>query len=150
MEYFKSRDFILSLAGWLILLALVYFLYAGFFSEVEQNGFSFSKNLTISFALAGGIAFVSLFPLLGMPGAVLLSLSPLLGFSSSRLEGDRAWPAAIITSILWPFSLPAALGVKQYLLHSPYADYANTGFLSAVATGILLTVFTVNLFGKKM
>ena len=60
------------------------------------------RLLILSGILAlGGLA------LLGLPGAACLGLvSPLVGLvTERRVEGDAAWPLAILHTILWPWLL---------------------------------------------
>ena len=146
----RLRGLVIGIISWCILAVLFYFLYDRFFSRFELNGFSFTKNILISFGIAAGIAFASLFPLMGLPGGIILfSLSPLLGFSSENTDGDKAWPAAILTSLIWPFFLPVSLLVKNFLLNSVYKEYANAGWFGTILLGMVITVCIVNVMGKK-
>lgn len=144
------QEILIGAVSWTILIVLLYFLYEKFFSDFEQNGFSLTKNLLISLGIAAGIAFISLFPFMGLPGGIILfSISPLLGFSSKNTDGDKAWPAAIFSSLIWPFFLPVSVLTKHYLLLSLYKDYANMGWAVTIFLGMIITVCVVNIMGKR-
>jgi hypothetical protein len=146
----RISEIVISIICCSVLAVLLYFLYTRFFSQYELNGFSLTKNFLIALGIAAGIAFVSIFPFMGLPGGIILfSISPLLGFSSKNTEGDKAWPAAILTSVIWPFCLPLSLIVKHYMLQSSYNQYANLGWIATTLGGMILTVGIVNIMGKK-
>lgn len=54
-------------------------------------------------------AFVSVIPLMGLPGAVVLTIGQFFGLGKQLLEGDKAWPAAILASILFPLGISIGL-----------------------------------------
>ncbi|MBX9666522.1 MAG: hypothetical protein K2X93_02840 [Candidatus Obscuribacterales bacterium] len=65
-----------------------------------------------SLAIALSVAILGFIPLMGLPGAVVLTLGEfsagLLGFHLLCLKGDRAWPAAILATWTWPIFIPIA------------------------------------------
>ncbi len=108
----------------------------------------FQKEFLTWLAVAGGLAFLGLV-LMGIPGALFLEIPSRLGLVSP-IEGDNAWPAAICLAILWPFTLPAGVLVKHYLIRQGYTNWALTGWIGTVVGGIaLLTVMMYLMFGKK-
>lgn len=72
-------------------------------------------------ALSLLVAIAGFFPLFGLPGYVVylqwFSILDLLGMSAliRPLEGDRAWPGALLISLLWPWFLPIAIYVNTNL-----------------------------------
>lgn len=73
------------------------------------------RGLFVVAAVAAAIAVLGVVPLVGIPGAVVYELSApwvrlVLGEDSAAL-GSGAWPAAIVTTIVWPFSLGLAYAV---------------------------------------
>ncbi len=63
-------------------------------------------------------AFLSIVPLLGLPGGVLLSLFGLFKLiPEHEMMGDKMWPIAILVSMLIPLAWPIALLVRNALLH---------------------------------
>lgn len=58
-------------------------------------------------------AFLSIVPLLGLPGGVLISVYQFVHLLPERkLSGDMMWPMAILMSIVIPLAWPLALFVK--------------------------------------
>ena len=63
-------------------------------------------------------AFISLIPLLGLPGGALLSLFGLFSLiPEQKMMGDKMWPIAILISILIPLGWPLAMVIRNSLLH---------------------------------
>ena len=56
--------------------------------------------------LAAALAALGVIPLLGLPGAFILTVSlPVFGLSEGDLHPDAGWPIAIGISLLWPVGL---------------------------------------------
>jgi hypothetical protein len=86
-----------------------------------------------------GIAIIGFFPLLGIPGTLVMlaGLPPVnLVFGSLAWEawnlrlGDRAWPLAIVLSILWPWLIPLAYLATQKI-------FPGAAFFSAKSLAVL-------------
>ncbi len=60
--------------------------------------------------IALGIATLGFIPLMGIPGAIVLTIGEtfanLLRIELRCTSGDRAWPAAILATWIWPISIP--------------------------------------------
>lgn len=66
--------------------------------------------------VAALIALVGIVPLLGLPGAILVSAFEFLGLvSSEKLHGDKMWPIAIFLTIYIPLGWPLALAFQNTL-----------------------------------
>lgn len=70
------------------------------------------RPLWLSLIIAASLAFLGFFPLMGLPGGLLYEkwrfVFGRVGLPKlfPELQGDRAWPAAILISIAWPWFLP--------------------------------------------
>ncbi len=66
--------------------------------------------------MAAVAAVVGIVPLLGLPGALLVSIYEFLGLvPSSKLSGDKMWPIAIIFTICFPLGWPLAIAMRNAL-----------------------------------
>ncbi len=95
----------------------------------------FQKEFVTWTLIAAGVAFLGML-LMGIPGYLLLAIPAKLGIVQ-ELQGDDAWPAAILTSMLWPLFFPIGILVKQQLIKMGYLSYAFSGFLGTVLAGII-------------
>jgi hypothetical protein len=70
------------------------------------------RGLTIVTVLAAVIAILGVMPLMGIPGAVVYELSApwvrAIQGAGFRELGDGAWPAALVITLTWPWSLVLA------------------------------------------
>lgn len=71
------------------------------------------KRLFFWGLIAGVIALVSTVPLMGLPGGIVLSVGQIFGLGSELLEGDKACPAAIFASLIFPLGIPLGLLFKN-------------------------------------
>jgi hypothetical protein len=73
------------------------------------------RNWTLRALIAGAaVAFVGLFPLMGIPGALVIEGGALVGLVP-RPVGDRAWPAAILlTLVLGAAIVTASLACRRF------------------------------------
>lgn len=59
------------------------------------------------------LAFLSIVPLLGLPGGMLISLYQSFHLlPTNKLSGDMMWPMAILVSLVIPIAWPLALAVQ--------------------------------------
>jgi hypothetical protein len=89
------------------------------FKELRKATFDQTALQMIKWSVYAAIAaFISLIPLLGLPGGALLSV---FGFFNlipeQKMTGDKMWPIAILVSILIPLAWPVALLVRNSLIH---------------------------------
>jgi hypothetical protein len=67
--------------------------------------------------LAAALAVLGVVPLLGLPGALIVTVAlPVCGLSEQDLHPDAGWPTAILVSLLWPAGLILGYGVGFGLL----------------------------------
>ncbi len=69
------------------------------------------------------IAIFGCIPLMGLPGMLLLIPGELSGITGSVLSGnasDRAWPAAILMTLIFPIALPAGVALGHWLEKGAY------------------------------
>jgi len=87
-----------------------------------------AKIIIISFLIAA----LGFFPLMGLPGVLILGLckpvlyliyGPMAYEAFTQSLGDKTWPLMMMLSILWPISIPVA-----YFLCQKY--FSNLAFLS--------------------
>lgn len=103
------------------------------------------KGLVRTFVIAGVLAVLGVL-LMGIPGALVYGISlpwvsMFLGEGSADL-GDGAWPAAILISMTWPFSLVLAyVAAAGPLRHRSRLLRAISWILIPYAMGVLLTLF---------
>lgn len=71
------------------------------------------KRLFFWGLIAGVIALVSMVPLMGLPGGIVLSVGQIFGLGSELLKWDKAWPAAIFASLIFPAGIPLGLLFKN-------------------------------------
>jgi hypothetical protein len=83
------------------------------------------KRLLIWGLLAGGFAMVSVVPLMGLPGGVVLSVGQFFGLGSELLKGDKAWPAAIFASLIFPLGIPLGLLFKNVIENNGWQRLAT-------------------------
>lgn len=79
------------------------------------------RPIWLSLIIAGGVAFLGLFPLLGLPGGLIYAKwSALFGKKLfPELTGDRAWPTAILIAIAWPWFLPLTVWIGRFEAWTP-------------------------------
>jgi hypothetical protein len=107
----------------------------------------FQKEFVTWTLIAAGVAFLGML-LMGIPGYLLLAIPAKLGIVQ-ELQGDDAWPAAILTSMLWPLFFPIGILVKQHLIKIGYLSYAFPGFLGTVLIGIIGVVTLIYVGYRK-
>ena len=84
--------------------------------------------------IAIGIAFVSLIPFMGMPGAIFISGLTKLGlFNGPKKSHDWFWPLSIYISLVLPLCIPLSVVVIQF------GEVRSIEWL--VKYGVHLTVF---------
>ncbi|MBK8955243.1 MAG: hypothetical protein IPM34_06775 [Saprospiraceae bacterium] len=60
------------------------------------------------------ITVLSIFPLMGLPGGLLIELLHLFGIlPADKLAGEDLWPAALVVSFTLPFGWPLAVLVRN-------------------------------------
>lgn len=93
------------------------------------------------------IAVFGFIPLMGIPGAVVLSIgeacAQLLNISLICMKGDRAWPAAILATWIWPASIPIAYFLTFKVLKiehnaARWGVFAGLLFLSSLIVSTLI------------
>jgi hypothetical protein len=102
-----------------------------FYAHVQP----FQKEFVKWTIIALVVAFLGML-LMGIPGYLLLAIPAKLGLVQ-EIQGDNAWPAAILLSMLWPVLFPLGILVKQHLIKTDYASYAFSGFLGTVIAGVI-------------
>jgi len=98
-------------------------------------------------ALCAALAFLGFIPGMGIPGALVMVvgdviLRPFRGLTGyAAPSGDAAWPAALIVTLLWPWSIAAGYMVAEYGISSA-SSRTRLAILALVcaAWGILLTL----------
>lgn len=119
--------FIIIIVFYLLLLAWSYFQFRknkeGSKEHGVQNGFkslirakSDQPDLQLLkwSVLASLAAFLSIVPLLGLPGAMLINVFSLFELvPESKLSGDNMWPVAITLSLLMPLGWPVAIAIRN-------------------------------------
>lgn len=92
-----------------------------------------------SIVIAVCIAVFGFIPLMGIPGAIVLSVSELLAkpFNIELLctKGDSAWPAAILATWIWPVFIPVSFYLCFNKLTLPNIA------MKCVLFALLLTMF---------
>src|SRR5262249_28587278 len=89
--------------------------------------------------LAAALAGLGVVPLLGLPGAFILTVSlPVFGLSDGDLHPDSAWPIAILISLLWPVGLLLGYGVATGLLGRQSGGWQRAAMAGVVAAWCLL------------
>lgn len=88
--------------------------------EIRRQG----RRLMTWSLIAAGIALLSVFPLMGFPGGMLLELFRALRISERAMDVHRIWPSSIYASVLWPIAIPAGVYLRQQLIrHRPERPY---------------------------
>ncbi len=82
-------------------------------------------------------AILGLFPLMGMPGLLVVGFYEITGILSGAMEGDRMWPAAIIGAMLWPLGIPIGILAQQLGMRF------QVGFLALYGAPLGLIVWIV-------
>lgn len=66
-----------------------------------------------------GITVLSIFPLMGLPGGLVIELLHYTGvLASHKLAGEDLWPAALVLSFILPFGWPLAILIRNHCSHS--------------------------------
>jgi hypothetical protein len=104
------------------------------------------KEFFISLIAAAVIIIISLL-LVGLPGALLLSLLQKIGIGNN-IQGDNVWPTAILLSIVWPFSFPAAVLVKRYFVLHGYSFVSVSYFTTIFIWVVFWTTLVILISGK--
>lgn len=88
-------------------------------------------------------AFISIVPLLGLPGGALLSLFGLFKLiPEHEMMGDKMWPIAILVSILIPLAWPMALLLRNSLFHYWQIRNRNIVRIVILAWFILILLYS--------
>ncbi|MFN7116504.1 MAG: hypothetical protein ACK4TA_06860 [Saprospiraceae bacterium] len=85
-------------------------------SEVKATpsaSYTQGKQLLVWGLVAPAIALLSIVPLMGLPGGILMSAGQLFGLNPALFAGDKAWPAAIFASLIFPLALPLGVVLKM-------------------------------------
>jgi hypothetical protein len=89
--------------------------------------------------LATALAALGVVPLLGLPGAFLLTVSlPVFGLSEHDLHPDSGWPIAIVISLLWPVGLLLGYWVGSGLLKRQSGGWQRAAMAGVVVAWCLL------------
>ena len=83
--------------------------------------------------------------LLGIPGAILLEIPKWLGLAQG-IEGDGAWPAAILVSLMWPLFIPLGVIARHLLSTRGSMTLAKVSLWGTIVAGIVLVVTLVHVF----
>jgi hypothetical protein len=74
--------------------------------------------------IAAGIALLSIFPLGGLPGGLLVAGYRAVGLSQHAFDVHHVVQASIYASVLWPIAIPAGVYLRQQLQrHRPERRY---------------------------
>ncbi len=82
-------------------------------SSLVWNNKEEGKRLFKWSLLALLIAVAGLFPLMGMPGLLVVGFYEITGILRGKIKGDSMWPAAIINTLLWPLGIPIGILLQQ-------------------------------------
>jgi|GEM_PF-4902516 hypothetical protein len=82
-------------------------------NAVPSLAYQQGKRLLRWGLIAPAAALLSMIPLMGLPGAVVLAVGQFLGLGKTLLVGDKAWPAAILASLVFPLALPLGVVLKN-------------------------------------
>ena len=100
--------------------------------------------------LATALAILGVIPLLGLPGAFILTLAlPVFGLSEGALHPDSAWPIAIGISLLWPVGLPLGYGVGFSLLGRQSGARKTAAMAGVVVAWCLLLALLFYAWAEK-
>lgn len=74
------------------------------------------RPLWLSLIIAGGLAGLGFMPLMGLPGFLVYEGWRLVlgGKLFPELQGDRAWPTAILIALAWPWFLPLTFWIGGF------------------------------------
>lgn len=70
---------------------------------------SFRKQMWVASGTALAISILGNIPLMGLPGALFMTIAQFGSSDTMFCGGDRAWPAAIETTFIFPWSIPFAV-----------------------------------------
>jgi hypothetical protein len=104
------------------------------------------KEFFISLIVTAVIIIISIV-LVGLPGALLLSLLQKIGIGNN-IQGDNVWPTAILLSIVWPFCFPAAVLAKRYFVLHGYSFVSISYFITIFIWIVFWTTIVILLSGK--
>ena len=93
--------------------------------------------------IAAGLTVLGLV-LLGIPGAILLEMPTWLGLAEG-IEGDAAWPAAILVSLMWPMFIPLGVIAKHQLSTRGSRTLSTLSLWGTIVAGIVLVVTLAHL-----
>jgi hypothetical protein len=106
-----------------------------------ENRYEQGRTLMRWGFIALGIAAVSAFILMGLPGGVVVGLLDVIGLTPGAGAGDRAWPSAIIASLGLPLIIPLGIWLRQLLENAGYAPWKPYVFpVSIVIALVILTL----------
>jgi len=105
-----------------------------------------------SIIIALAIGIFGFIPGMGIPGALVLTtgeaLSGLFGYHFYCLEGDRAWPAAILTTWVWPIWIPISYYLCFRLFKTESKRQRWLTFVVALFVSMLVTSAGIELFAQ--
>ncbi len=122
-----------------------------FAEKLIHDSMIFIQPIQKEFIISLIIAFVLIvlgMLLAGLPGAAVISVLQKTGLLHG-IQGDNAWPAAILLSIAWPLCFPFAILTKQFLLHCSYVGFAGLSILLGLVWIVFIVPVTALLFTKK-
>jgi len=88
--------------------------------------------------IGAAIGFVGFFPLMGMPGALVMELAELIGWSPKESLGDNTWPLAIMMSIILPIIIPVCIFTSQKMMMAGYGSIKSIVVLTMVVSWLLV------------
>ena len=101
------------------------------------------RKIGVASITAAVLIFLGLL-LLGIPGAILLELPKWLGIVRG-IDGDGAWPAAILVTVVWPMFIPLGVIAKHLLSARGSTKLAHVALWGTIVAGIVLVVTLVHL-----
>src|SRR5262245_35527910 len=100
--------------------------------------------------LAAALAVLGVIPLLGLPGALIVTVSlPVFGLSEGDLHPDASWPVAMLISLLWPGGLVLGCGVGFGLMKGQSGARKGAAMAGVVAAWCLLLALPFYLWAEK-
>lgn len=109
-----------------------------------------------SIIIALCLAIFGFIPGMGLPGALVLItgqfvIEPIMQLGGQKviaLSGDRAWPAALLTTLIWPIFIPLSYWLCNRFYKQVHVQKRRIIFAGLLLSSAILTTAAVEVLAR--
>ncbi len=102
------------------------------------------------------LAVFGFIPGMGIPGALVLCigqivLEPIMKLGGQQviaLSGDRAWPAALLTTLVWPVFIPLSYFLRKRLYKGTHVQKRRLVFACLLLASAIITTVVIEVLAR--